>query len=336
MSIGAINETNRTAVQDVSKLIVLIEPTKNPFLSMIKKGASVLSELVEYTVETAMDGKLTGDLFDVATTPTSQEREKLYARPQPFREIWGVSEISTHYADTVVQDEIAHQKKHAMARLNRRMSRALLSFNELVAGTSATPSQMRGLFTWLQAAAQSVLPVPTSHRPTAAQNITTPVDEVTETAFMAFLKACYDHKQDMVELKGFVGSDLKAQIDTFTIYDQVASGIQSIRSYNYNGTTSTVQRNVSILKSSFGVCELHLTSDCVRTQATGAASAYTPKSGAFVEMDMFELRSTKKGAPKSYTKAPDGSGASGWIDAVAGLYCNSPRGQGYIYTNAAT
>lgn len=332
----AINETNRTAVQDVSKLIILLEAPKNPFLSMVKKGKDVLSELVEYTVETAADGKLTGDLFDAVTDVDSQEREKLYARPQPFREKWGVNKLSTMYADTVVADEVAHQKMHAMKRLNRRIQRSLLSFNELVAGTPSTPSQLRGLFTWLQASAQSVLPVPTSHRPTAAQNITTPVDEVTETAFMAFLKACYDHKLDMVDLDGFVGSDLKAQIDTFTIYDQTASGVAALRMYNYDGTKGTVSRNVSILKSSFGVCRLHLTSDCVRTQATGAASAYTPKSGAFVDMDMFELRHAKKGVPTNFTLADDGSGPKGYIDALLGLYCNSPVGQGYIYTNAAT
>jgi hypothetical protein len=220
----------------------------------------------------------------------------------------------------------------AMILLKRMIEQQLLSVDDCAVEAGETPWTTRGVFEWLKATAQSSKPVDAALRNSSSAIHAAALSGLTEAAFRDLLEAAYGETKEPLSLDGFVGVDLKAVLDDFTQLYPTGTGTSQAKAM-YNMTdVETYKNKVEWLRFSVGDVRLHVNPFLAVTTSTGAASAYTPKSGVLLNMDLWELAWLKK--PANTNLAADGSGTKGFIDAVAGLKCFNPRGQVKIYANS--
>lgn len=320
--------------QEIIDDIFNVESEATPFFSLLKTGQTPNQMLLSWVAEVFPDVPSTGVIDGTAaTTPLSLARYLIEGCCQHFRREWGVTTLAgLSNAVGVGRNEAGHQMMVAMMLLKRQMEQQFLSADDCAVETGGTPWTTRGVFSWLSASAQSVKPVNAAVRPSSSNAYTSTFSSLTETAFRNMLESAFSETKDVLSLDGFVGTDLKAAMDDWTnVYPVASSTSQPRTTYHVAGTTE-YQSKVEWLRFSVGDVRLHINPFLAVTTSTGAATAYGPKSGAFLNMDLWDKVFMLK--PANTNLAPDGSGKKGFVDAVAGLRCKNPRGQVYVYTNS--
>jgi hypothetical protein len=330
----AMYETNLVGKrQEILDKVFNVESDKTPFLSSLKAGKtpvqSVATWLAEVYPAVASTGVLDGT---AATTPNRVDRLLLTGIVQQFRQEWGVTQRAQLTETAGVRDEAARQMMAAMVLLKRQIEQQFLSVDDSAEESGQTPFTTRGVLKWLTNAAQTNHIVPAALRPAAASAYTGAVASFEDTAFRALMDAAYAARKAPVDLDAFVGVELKKAIDALTnIYPSATTSAQVRTVYNVNDP-STYQNKVDFLRCSTGNVRVHLDPFIAITSSTGAASAYTPKSGVFVDLAMWDIGWMAK--PANTNLADDGSGKKGFIDAFALLRCLNPLGQAYAYSNS--
>jgi hypothetical protein len=332
---GTMYEANQVGKrQEISEKIFNVESEKTPFLSLLKKGPTPNQMLMSWQGFVYPNVPSTGIKDGTpATTPLSVPRVLVEGCAQHFRREWGVTTLAqlTNVAG-VGRNEVGFQRAQAMILLRRMIEQQLLSVDDCAVEAGETPWTTRGVFSWISNSAQSVKPVDSSLRNAAGAIHAAALSGLTEAAFRDLIEAAYGETREPVSLDGFVGVDLKALLDDFTQLYPTGTGTSQAKAH-YNVTdVETYKNKVEWLRFSVGDVRLHLNPFLAVTSSTGAASAYTPKSGAFLNMDMWELGWLKN--PANTNLSPDGSGEKGFIDAVAGLKCFNPKGQMKVYANS--
>ncbi len=332
---ASMYETNQVGKrQEISEKIFNVESDKTPFLSLVKKGPVPNQMLMSWQGFVFPNAPSTGIKDGVAATdPASIARVLLEGCAQHFRRQWGVTTLAelTNIAG-VGRNEVGFQRLQAMTLLKRMIEQQLLSVDDCAVESGETPWTTRGVGSWISNSAQSVKPVDATLRNSAAAIYTGAVASLTEAAFRTMLQAAYGETKEPVSLDGFVGVDLKAVLDDFTQLYPTGTGTSQAKAiYNVAGV-GEYQNKVEWLRFSVGDVRLHLNPFLAVTTSTGAASAYTPKSGYFLNMEMWEVAYLMK--PANTNLSPDGSGTKGFIDAVLGLKCFNPRGQMKVYSNS--
>jgi len=320
--------------QEISEKIFNVESDKTPFLSLLKKGPTPNQMLMSWQGYVFPAVASTGILDGTPSTlRNSVARVLVEGCAQHFRREWGVTTLAdlTNVAG-VGRNEVGWQRAQAMILLKRMIEQQLLSADDCAVESGDTPWTTRGVFSWLSNSAQSTKPVDSTLRNASGAIYTGALASLTESAFRDVLEAAYGETREPVSLDGFVGTDLKAALDDFTNIYPVASTTSQPRTAYHVMDNNSYQSKVEWLRFSVGDVRLHLNPFLAYTTSTGAASAYSPKSGAFLNMDMWELAWLK--SPANTNLAADGSGVNGFIDAVAGLKCFNPRGQGKVYSNS--
>jgi hypothetical protein len=319
--------------QEILDEVFNIESDKTPFLSKLKIGKRPLAMLATWVAEIIPDASSTGILDGTAaTTPSRVDRYLLQGVSQHFRKEWGVTDLAVLTEAAGVKDEVAHQRELAMKLLKRSMEVQFLSSEDSTIEASSTPWTTRGAFSWLANAAQTQHIVNANLRPASACLYSDAVADLSESDFRTMLEAAYAAVKQPVNLNGFVGYDLKAVLDDFTnVYPVASTTSQPKTSYRIQGNSKYME-GVDVLSFSTGVVALELDPFILCTTSTGAATASTPKSGIFLNMDQWDIGYMQK--PANTNLADDGSGKKGFIDAVAILRCKNPLGQ--IHCQCAT
>lgn len=335
MPTAPLYERNRQLQpRDISQRISSIENDSTPFTAMLSKpSAPPENMLLEYPVEAYPDRPVAGviDGHDVNEF-NSVAREKLQTRGQIFRESYQVTTLANMLPDAGVgRNELGHQRMLAGKLLRFQLEKALLSDQENQVDTGTVPNLLRGVYKWMSTSAQTIYPVPADFRPSSTQVYTGTVAALTESEFVTRIKACFDQRRAPVDLDGFVGSDLKAQIDTFTVADATSG---AIRRYNFDGKNASVTRMVDFIKSSFGEVRVHLNTYLLYTMSTGAASSYSPKSGVFLDLSKWELRTLQK--PTLFDLEDQGGGPRGFMQTIVALACKNPLAQFVVNTATAS
>jgi hypothetical protein len=320
--------------QEISEKIFNVESDKTPLLTLIKKGPTPKQMLMSWQGFVFPDAPNTGTLDGTpATGRKSVPRYLVEGCGQHFRREWSVTTLAdlTDVAG-IGRNEVGFQRAQAMIILKRMIAQQIGSADDCAVESGETPWTTRGILSWISNSAQSNKPVPAALRNSAGSIYTGALASLTEAAFRALLEAAYNETKAPVSLDGFVGTDLKAVLDDFTqVYPTGTGTSQAKAHYNVAGV-SEYQNKVEWLRFSAGDVRLHLEPFLAYTGSTGAASAYSPKSGVFLNLDMWELGWLK--APANTNLAADGSGVNGYIDAVGGLKCFNPRGQMKVYSNS--
>jgi hypothetical protein len=332
---GAMYEADMVGKrQEISEKIFNVESDKTPLLTLLKKGPTPNQMLMSWQGFVFPDAPNVGILDGVpATGRKSVGRELVEGCAQHFRREWSVTTLAELTAAAGVgRNEVGFQRAQAMILLKRMIAQQIGSADDCSVQSGETPWTTRGILSWISNSAQSNKPVPAALRNSAGSIYTGALASLTEAAFRNLLEAAYGETKEPVSLDGFVGTDLKAVLDDFTqLYPTGTGTSQAKAQYNVAGVEE-YKNKVEWLRFSVGDVRLHLEPFLAYTGSTGAASAYSPKSGVFLNLDMWELAWLK--SPANTNLAADGSGVNGFIDAVGGLKCFNPRGQMKVYSNS--
>jgi hypothetical protein len=319
--------------QEILDAVFNVEAAETPFLSSLKAGKKPLQMLASWIAEVYPAVASTGIIDGTpASSPARVDRYELQGCAQFFRREWGVTTLAEVTETAGVKDEAGHQMMAAMLLIKRMIEQQFLSADDAAAQDGATPWGCRGVLAWLQTAAQTNYPVNAALRPGSGVIHTGTVAALTETVFRTMLDAAYPVTKSPLTLDGHVGVDLKAHFDDWTNIFPVASTTSQPRTVYQGRDAKAYESQVDFLKFSTGLIRLQLNPYIAVTTSTGAATAYTPKSGVFLNSKMWDVGYLLK--PANTNLAKDGSGTKGFIDAVALLRCLNPLGQLKVYSNS--
>lgn len=192
--------------------------------------------------------------------------------------------------------------------------------------TTATVTKTRGLMCWLQHEAHSKLDVPADLRPVAELKLTGDA-ALTEDAFKEQLRLARNNARHMLYLTGFVGIDAKLAFSEFLGKVQTVTGYENTlrRTTDYRNTT--VFQSVDFLKYDTANVTLITLDGLDCDTSTLEPGTYSGHSGAFVELDNFQLEFAEPITHEDLSDKLDlGSGRKGFHHAMFRLNCTGLLG----------
>lgn len=322
-------------IQEISDAVFNIVSTKTPFMSMINKDPKPHQKRATWQVEKYIEAGL-GGVMDGADVESynSTPREEIEGTAQHMRFPYKISQFSDVTDVAGIRSEFARQKATAIVTLKKMMEARALSREDSSQDNGVTvPNATRGVFPWLDSAAQGNKPVPTDYRPPAACNHTGTLATVTEASFRTQLDCAFNLREGASTLDGFVGISLKDRFDDFTARDAAATTTNvAIRTFNQNAENMSLINVVDFLKFSSGTVRLHPSSHLARNAATGAETDYTTRSGVFLDMTMWRCAFMRK--PQTVPQADDGGGPRGYCETILILKCMNPQGHLKVETSS--
>lgn len=326
-----------TKRQSVEEIITNIESTKTPFCSAIKDGGKANQILHDFTLEAYPDRPFRG-VLDGADVDTFNHvpRVQAHSITQQLREPWKVTQFTEATNFVGIASEKANQQAKAAVLLKFQKEKLFLSDLDLAFDNqNDQANQTRGAFAWLNPTQGTLHPVPADFRLHSDQWITVPTDEVLESVIEAALGRCFDQRHEEVNLFMPLGRSLKSQFDTFTMYQNGNTTTQiPVREYNANVGDKTFLKCVDFLQFSSGTVALKQHSYLLHDADTGAATAYSDRSGLAIDLSQWMTKSMR--TLNSQELEDKGGGPRGFWDEMVSLCCLNPLGQFAVYSNAAT
>lgn len=307
--------------------ITIADQKEKPLLAMIPKGKKVVNTLAQWQADNYATPSTTGvvdgtDVTNFENAAANRALLKTYC--QLSRRTALVSKFADQVSDVAgaSSGDLARSIDKKLEEIGRDMEATMCSDNDTQADDGTLPYQTRGLGSWIQATAQTTLPVDSNYRPPTASIDTTAMASLTETLFKGVLKSIYGESGKAQELTLIVGQDLKTTITGFTQFQGGSSNAAlTIRSYTADLASKKITHNVTIYEGDFNtvfiVPSLLL--------ASGTSNAPT-RRGYVLDMSMLELSYNQY--PK-VSKLPDlGGGPRALIDAIYCLKVLNPRALG--------
>jgi hypothetical protein len=320
-------ERNQTGkIQSYEELVAVADMGALPITSMLPKGKKLTDsthtwQLEEYDDEES-DHEGIPDGVDV-TDVEHNGRESTSMCWQYFRRAYGISTLAGQTQVHGVKNEMARQVLSNTIIFKRKMEKRFASDAEARTTDDGTRGyETRGMFKWLQNAAQDVLPVPENFRPQAPYTGT--LANLSEDAFKAMMRNAFIERNGKVKLKGFVGIDLKEAIGSFLTYRTDKSGKTAVQSVNATRESKTFLECVDRIVTDSGEVDLFAHA-FLRCGTNGLRSAGSHKSGLFVDINMWALNWNM--APQTKDLEDRGGGPKKYIHALATLMCKNPLGQ---------
>lgn len=319
---------------ELGDTIFIAESEKTPFSRLLKRGKKPIEMLSEWPCQIHVDRKFTGTLDGQDVTDFEHTtRQKLSGYAMLLRtQGWQVTRLAQLIRAAGVKSEKAKQAADDSLGLARMIEKQLLSDVDTRAENMGDAYRSRGAFSWLQDGAQGVLPVPDYFRPSSSCLYTGNLEDFAPSSLEGMLEAMATAKKGPVDLTAFVGIKLKSQMSSWAQKMETASGdLQSMQQYNLDAKEKKILRIVDFFEFDAGMVKTFAHWYMLHTEADGLASAYTPRSGLFIDLDMWELNFLQQ--PTSWTVEDKGGGPRGYHDAVYILKCLNPLGQGYVKTD---
>jgi hypothetical protein len=225
----------------------------------------------------------------------------------------------------VKKGEMAAQVADAFVTAGQIIERRCLSGSDTAEENAPTQAyETRGIFSWLQATAQTTFPVPEEFRPNSGQIYSSTLAAFGETELLALAAAAAKRRKGPTTLKGFVGIDLKNKISNFTRYDATVSNFTNVRRFNQNADDKAIVNVIDRLVLDTGTIELHVSFFLKTAVADGEDTANTHLSGAFIDMDMVGLSYTR--LPRVFKLPYQGGGHKAVVDAIFLHQVDNPVG----------
>jgi len=310
-----------------------VKSEETPLLRLLPSGPKPKGMLDEWQNETYDDTPLTGNMDGKDTTKfNKQGRVTLQAYGMWQDEPWMVSKLAEVTEIVGMAQESARQKRHSSVKLKLKVERSCASQMTTQAESGADKEyRIRAMFDWLSPDAQSVLPVPAGFRP--GSEYTGALASLTPSAFEALLYQAASEKSAPVTLTGFVGMLLKRQMSLWGQLDSSAGATdKALTSYNLNASDKKLMQIINRFEFDAGTVTTIPNFNLAHDITTGAATAYSSRSGLFVDPRMWNL-----GFMQGYEAAtlPNlGGGPRGFIDVIYLLRCLNALGQFRVLTNS--
>lgn len=322
-------------LQDVGDTIFNAESEKTPMTRLLKRGPKPIQMLSEWPVEKYPTRKFKGqkDGTDISTfNHTNRAMIQAYAM-WLLTEGWMVSKLAGLTKTAGVPNEMAKQAADDGIIMAQMLERQLLSNDEAAVegeGADAVYTS-RGFFRWLQATAQAVLPVPAAHRPNAACRYAGALGSFLPANMEAMLRAAATDRKGPVDLTGYVGIALKAQMSTWPQRqfgdDNAAAAIQVM---NLNAADKKLISVIDMFEYDSGTVNVVPSWYLACDPATGENTAYSTRSGVFVDMSMWRLCFLEN--PTAAMEPAKSGGPRGYHSSVYMLKCLNPVGQCSVWS----
>jgi hypothetical protein len=231
-----------------------------------------------------------------------------------------------------VADEIVTQQADDAFNFARMLEKQRLSDMAAQEEGGGNVAQSGSVFYWLNptmAAATEAnlyLPVPTAFRCTSDMRLTGNLSDLTPARFEAAIRAAAVAQNRSVTLTGFVGSALKARMSQWLQkMTLTAATEQATVQYNIPLAEKTFASVVDFFEFDGNKVNVVPAYNMLCTAATGVKSVYTERSGAFLDMSLWEQRYLKP--IKAWRDDTLSGGPRGFHKAIHGLVCYRPIGQ---------
>lgn len=314
--------------EDLADYISLVDARDTPITSMIPKGNKPGNTLLQWQADNMPAAQSSGsvDGVDVSSYSNLNDgRAVIQNYIQVFQRAIRVSPLAVDVSNVAgLRDELAGMVAKGIKLTKRDIELTISSDNDAQADNGTVPYLTRGLGTWIQNGAQSVLPVNSNYRtPTASIN-TTATASFTESDAQGVLTSIYGQTGSFKEYDCVVGTSLKRAfsnllfttgITTTSTAGVTGSGATAVRTFSRDANSDAYIASVDIFEGDFGRLKLH-------------PSLFLPNAfrGYVLDMELLELRYTNL---PEVTELPDaGGGPARLIKAVAGLVCKNPLGLG--------
>ena len=301
--------------EDLSDALVLTNAGDTPFTTMIRKGSKPGNTLMEYPIDKYDDTDTSGivDGADVETYEDAQEnRALLYSRVQKWRRAPRVTDMGQNVSvQAGTASPIAEAKAKKTVELKYDMEATFFSDNESQADTGSVPYKTRGLGKWLQATAQTDLPVATAFLTPSGQIYSSAIGSLDEDTFRGLLQTRFETLRMNKTLYGFVATNVKNTITDFSRYEPDVSGSLQVRRFTQS-KPGEIQTSVDVYKGDYGRVILMLSSFMPNTYR-----------GYLLDMEMLELRMSRNPGVKDL---PDlGGGPRAIVDCIGALLNKNPQ-----------
>jgi hypothetical protein len=322
-------------IQELGDSIYIAESEKTPFARLLKRGDTPNQMLSSWPCQKYPDRKFGGtmDGTDISTfNKTEREEVEGYAM-WLMTEGWLASRLANVTKTAGVKKESIKQAADDSLVLAYMHEKQMLSNVDTQVETApVTPFRSRAAFQWLNPSAQSVKPVPANFRPSSDSEYTGAIGSFLPANMETMLEAAATAKKGPVDLTGYVGLKLKAQMSKWAQLNEAASATKAaLTSYNINASEKKLINSVDVFEFDAGRVSVMPSFYLYTTEATGEISDYTSRSGLFLEMSMWEVAFLDN--PKGYVLPPESGGPRGYHDTIFILKCFNPLGQCRVVSN---
>ena len=303
--------------QSWANIIANIQSQATPFTSMMQKRERPSQVLHSWQVkkypETGHAGVLDGA---DATSFDANPRFLIQCNGQKTWRKPGVSDFADEAEIVDLQKgEMAEQIADALVAVKWQIEKRCLS-NEDTKNDDGTTTgnETRGAFQWITNAAQSLYPVPAQFRTPTAQIYSGTLANFGENVFLPMCRSSYKQRKGPFKMHGIVGIDLKAAFTDFTKYVDNVTNKTVVRSFRKEGDSQDFVYSIDKLVLDTGDIDLMPSSFLYTDRMTGADTAYTHKSGIFVDIEMCGLAYTR--FPRVVKLPYAGGGQKAIVDSI--------------------
>lgn len=332
-SLNTRNQVGRR--EDLSDVIAVVDARMTPVSSMIPKGGEPTNPLMQWQADSYPDVNIVGAVEekDVTEFENMSNRKLLYGRIQITERKPKVSRIAQNVSDVAGigrKKEFARSVAKSITMSKRDIEARILCDDDSQEDNGVVGFETRGLFTWIQTAAQADLPVPEEFRPLTTAIFTGAWANVTEALIReTMLGAIWDETGVLGNFQMVVGRQLKSLITGWTIYSPNVASNTVIRTFQSQDST-VISAAVDRIEGDFGSVELIVSPWLRRDLDMSVAANVTlaQRSGLIFDADMLEIRYNER--PNFRAFEDQGGGPRGLVEAIWGLVCRNPRGMGKI------
>ena len=331
--------------EDLRDILTILEPEETPFTSAVTKGDGPNATFIEVLADTLRKPRISGtrEGQDAGKgNNKAAKRTRFGSYVHRVQDEFGVTDVqqavSKRGGVAAVDNEYGTSKAKALREVKRDIEAVCCGSQEMQGGSDAD-MQTRGLFTWIQSAAQTTQTVPADFRPpgtsatgagaidATSNTILSGVDSVNkmpESEFVALLRnlqKIHGGKQDYMVLSG---DNITQTVDNFTRVNVATTGLRY--QVQQDASTHEISLSVSVFDSTFGRANIVPTQFNNVSASTGLGDANV---AYLLKMNLWQILFLEN--LHSVDQDENAGGMSGYVKAMFALIGLNPKGNGKIY-----
>ena len=263
---------------------------------------------------------------------TSDSKAQMY-----LERVWSpgyhVGRIAQGQEMAAIADNLADEIKRDRQDLAVSIENLLGSDQECqLESGAATPYKTRGIFKYLQTAAQGTLPIADGFRPSSACNFSGTIATYFPESLEAQLQQIAIDTQARPNLVFVAGPILRSRVSKWPYHATADDNSRGVTFAYQSSLGKKMAMVVEEMEFTHGKVNVVTSHSLLRDLATGATSAAGSRSGALIDPTSWRLRWMDE--PSWWEVANAGGGPRGFHDAILMLVCYRPIGQGIVSISA--
>lgn len=327
--------------RDISNRLTVVDAKNTPAFSMIPKGSQEYANLtMEWPTDKNLDPTHTAiaDGTDVAEFENpSGDYAMLSNYQQWFRpKGWQIGLLAQNAQNLPgVPSPKARAVAKKMIQLKRMLEASIGSDLDCKAHSGAIGGVSRGMGSWISSTAQTTNPVDANYRTASGCIDTTTSSSVTELIVQNVMQASYQETGQRKTFTFLCGPNHKKAYRGFTATTSGSTNSASVvRTFTQDATSKKIVFSVDIYEGDFGIAELvptlwnafYNTTTTTNTALNNTTQQNISLARCYgIDWDNWEWMGRQ--APQSRELTDDGGGPRGFVHAVGGLKCYSPKAE---------